>query len=178
MTNPQVRPCLRCAGFTLIELLVVIAIIAILAAMILPVLSRAKLRAQQAQCVSNVKQLALANLIYANDNGGVYCASWVDGLITYQSKAVRLCPSTPRPPVTSQPGTADTPWSTVIPSSPQPWEGSYGINGWLNVAIANTFNDGDADDVGLPNQAEVFGKEAAILKTSQTPAFVDCIEPF
>src|SRR4029078_6379056 len=57
-------------AFTLVELLVVIAIIAILAALLLPVLSRSKKRAQRIGCIANLKQMGTAFQLFAHDHNG------------------------------------------------------------------------------------------------------------
>src|SRR5687768_10177580 len=96
-------------GFTLIELLVVIAIIAILAAMLLPALARAKEQGRSARCISNVRQMALALTLYADDHGFYpprhfpgntpgHLLSWYDALTPYlmkwtNSSTVFTCPS-------------------------------------------------------------------------------------
>ena len=58
----------RHTGFTLIELLVVIAIISILAAILFPVFARARENARRTSCISNLKQLSLGFILYAQDN--------------------------------------------------------------------------------------------------------------
>ena len=68
-------------AFTLIELLVVIAIIAILAAILFPVFARAREKARQASCQSNLKQIMLSTLMYAQDYDGwlVHCRADIQG---------------------------------------------------------------------------------------------------
>ena len=104
----------RPPGFTLIELLVVIAIIAILAAILFPVFARARSKARQASCMSNMKQLATAIHMYVDDYGeflprwsltggaptggnpGGYPYTWDEQTYPYvRNKQIVVCPENP-----------------------------------------------------------------------------------
>ena len=150
-------------GFTLIELLVVIAIIAIIAAILFPVFARARAKAQQNSCLSNVKELQLALMMYVSDvdnympnvwyGSGATEYTWLGCIFPYtKNSQIYLCPSDAAPYNVAASGPYDkTIYGTNYGATTS---ASYGYNGSvasLNSAIiaypAECF--GISDNIGL-----------------------------
>lgn len=135
-------------GFTLIELLVVIAIIAILAAILFPVFAKARAKAQQVSCLSNIKQLSLAAIMYAEDYGGVLPKArffdddegyWFAMIYPYvKNSQIYVCPTL---------GKNHSGWTTINTALDMEWEKvCYGWNIGTSDAPGKQYTNGMGHD--------------------------------
>jgi prepilin-type processing-associated H-X9-DG protein len=152
----------------LLELLVVIAIVAVLAALLIPAMTRARGKAELANCLGNVRQLSLAHRFYADDNRGVFplrrtTEQWPSQLRPYYRDLSLLhCPSDRRPAPPMQRTRPDFPADLALRS--------YLLNGWndyfsvaLKIESISAMVGKSVPEQALsePQQTIVFGEKRA-----------------
>jgi prepilin-type N-terminal cleavage/methylation domain-containing protein/prepilin-type processing-associated H-X9-DG protein len=166
-------------AFTLIELLVVIAIIAILAAILFPVFAQAREKARQISCVSNLKQIGLATMMYAQDYDETLPSGWrpPNGktMWRYSLQPYVQKYGTDQDPNAGSYDATKYPNTGVFTCPDQPGSNlnygptSYGYNAW---ALTSGWVDGvDADGVGGGNMIGL--SLAAVNRPSSIVMFAD-----
>src|SRR4051794_32306508 len=178
-------------GFTLIELLVVIAIIAILAAMLLPALSKAKVKAQRVGCINNQKQLTYAWLMYGDDNGGALPPnaassaygqpSWVSGKLNWDIfpspanldnyDTSKLSGSLLGPFCSRSIGIYSCP-GDKLPGAKGARVRSYSMNGQMGGVVVGADQLPVINQFGAPNNYQLFLKQGDIRNPSPSLAWV------
>lgn len=166
----------RKRGFTLIELLVVIAIIAILAAILFPVFAAAREKARQTACLSNLKQVGQAVMMYAQDYDEVYVNTerggdagdayeryWGDMLQPYTKNwQMLVCPSVGAP----------LQFKTGLTTYSQQWSYPYGINDITDNTDACTPSGDNGPDNPACNHIGVAGRNMAAVTSSASTILI------
>lgn len=178
MSTGRTSTSTRAMAFTLIELLVVVAIIAILIGILLPALSRSRRAAWTAQCLSNMRNLALAQQVYSNEHKGmlidyglthggeqIYTLSWIRDLQEYYDT-----PLVARSPADTSPHWRDTsgvPGEPIRIGSEDRFRlSSYGINDMLTSHL-----DEQLDPYGNPYPI-IYNRIDRIVSPSKTVQFL------
>ena len=158
-------------GFTLIELLVVIAIIAILAAILFPVFAKAREKARQTSCLSNLKQIALATISYGQDYDGTlpfYGPTAITFCFTPQSEIMPYMKSTQLWSCPSSAKLYTYYWDAGYTGAPAAIVGSYGWNRSLNNKAEGTLTQPTATGMWADSVANGGTAQYVILQENNS----------